>query len=881
MVILQNAAAFDAALAAKRPQRIRVVFAEGTADEVEFGNSEISAVSGVHFRESVNSETNLSVGLCPAASVDFTIINTGAVDLENFEFGEAHIYLGIQLLDDSWCDVSMGYFIVQRPDVVRKKLIDVSAMDRMTLFDVDWPAGIAITTSTTMRSLVTAMCNYVGVPLSSAEFLNESITARQVPKDLSNKTMREVLAWVAEAAGSIARFNRDGQLEFFWYDLTSDPVTTLNESGYIEFSPSWFETPSISKLVIRNADSTEQYTSGSGDTTYIIQDNPFLRQSGSENTVNIQTNSTRRKSKLLAAEPTTPEGKLYDRLANKSPTYHPYGVSTFLDWRYQAGDMVKITSGANEYVEPIYNYDLTWNGAALSDLSATGEKERPPLSPLRRKEYTFSGGISGAQKVADEALEEVIYRTDFTKTDMGIGLLAQAIGVAIETNEESPNYGKPKVVDGKYQFDANGATLTGQINLAAGRVETVATQAQADATTALGRIDVQAGRIDLVVSTTEQGSVIKSASIVAAINNNTQQSEVSINANRVKIDGTAGVYLNGVLFRSNNENTLDVNIAKTGKLQVGTSTYTGDTDIYGSVDFYGTNSQITFQNGFRLGNSSPYKTIDSTFNPVVEFDTPTEDGGKITIPYKRLSDTAWQTNVNFNIAATQKYITDVAAARNQGKASVMLNDPTWNAISGEITSSRTISVTTSGRTDASGTTANLTKSAALYLTSSGLTVTMRNGSTSGTAVAKATCSDNNLVASNIKNGVTIFGVEGTYSGGGTEPVSHCDVNINSINYHNNSGVITPNLKIDVIGTSGTILVSYNQDVDIPGYRTQGGGGSHSVNIVYTSVKTFSEWLAFIAEKGDSNCVTATGTSGTYKVYTVSCGGSTKYIGVTA
>ena len=120
-----------------------------------------------------------------------------------------------------------------------------------------------------------------------------------------------------------------------------------------------------------------------------------------------------------------------------------------------------------------------------------------------------------------------------------------------------------------------------------------------------------------------------------------------------------------------------------------------------------------------------------------------------------------------------------------------------------------------------------------------------------------------------------------YTGGGTEPVSHCDVDVNSINYHNNSGVITPNLKIDVIGTSGTTLVSYNQDVDIPGYQTQGGGGSHSVNIVYTSTKTLSEWLAFIAEKGDSNCVTATGTSGTYMVYTVSCGGSYKYIGVTA
>ena len=472
---------------------------------------------------------------------------------------------------------------------------------------------------------------------------------------------------------------------------------------------------------------------------------------------------------------------IYDRL-NGMQQFHPGNVTLLTDWSIEPGDVIQVQSGTDANGDavfspmPVYQLDMTWRGAVTAEVQASGNEKRPPLSALRRQNYSYGHGISQAQKTADEAVDEVIYISDFTKTDRGIGMLAQAIGVAIETDEENPNYGKPKVVDGKYQFDANGATLTGQINLAAGHVETVATQAQADATEALGKIDVQAGRIDLVVSTTEQGSVIKSASIVAAINNNTQQSEVSLNADRVKIDGTAGVYLNGVLFRRNNENTLNVNLATVGKLQIGTSTNTGDTDIYGSVDFYGTNSQITFQNGFRLGNSSPYKTIDSTFNPVVEFDTPTEDGGKITIPYKRLSDTAWQTNVNFNIAATQKYITDVAAARNQGKASVTLNDPTWNAISGDITSSRTISVTTSGRTDASGTTANLTKSAALYLTPSGLTVTMRNGSTSGTAVAKATCSDDNLVPANIKDGVTIFGVRGDYSGGGGDGYTEIDLN---------------------------------------------------------------------------------------------------------
>ena len=349
---------------------------------------------------------------------------------------------------------------------------------------------------------------------------------------------------------------------------------------------------------------------------------------------------------------------IYDRL-NGMQQFHPGNVTLLTDWSIEPGDVIQVQSGTDANGDavfspmPVYQLDMTWRGAVTAEVQATGNEKRPPLSALRRQNYSYGHGISQAQKTADEAVDEVIYISDFTKTDRGIGMLAQAIGVAIETDEENPNYGKPKVVDGKYQFDANGATLTGQINLAAGHVETVATQAQADATEALGKIDVQAGRIDLVVSTTEQGSVIKSASIVAAINNNTQQSEVSLNADRVKIDGTAGVYLNGVLFRRNNENTLDVNIAKTGKLQVGTSTNTGDTDIYGSVDFYGTNSQITFQNGFRLGNSSPYKTIDSTFNPLVAVQVSGPTDNVYTLQYKRLTDSEFQNGSTFSRAVSQ------------------------------------------------------------------------------------------------------------------------------------------------------------------------------------------------------------------------------------
>ena len=116
---------------------------------------------------------------------------------------------------------------------------------------------------------------------------------------------------------------------------------------------------------------------------------------------------------------------------------------------------------------------------------------------------------------------------------------------------------------------------------------------------------------------------------------------------------------------------------------------------------------------------------------------------------------------------TQSVSIDATSVYNYGKSDVILANPTWNSISGSIPTSRTVTVSTSGRVNASGTTANLSKSVSLFLVKSGLTVYMRTGSTSGVTHAQTTCSDSNLVPGNIKNGVTIFGVTGSFQGSKT------------------------------------------------------------------------------------------------------------------
>lgn len=109
-----------------------------------------------------------------------------------------------------------------------------------------------------------------------------------------------------------------------------------------------------------------------------------------------------------------------------------------------------------------------------------------------------------------------------------------------------------------------------------------------------------------------------------------------------------------------------------------------------------------------------------------------------------------------------------------GKSTVALNDPAWtNPPKSSITASQnTVSVSTSGRTDASGSSSELSKSVTILTkaSTSGLTATFYayydDSTDDNKRILKrtATCSDSKLTAANIKNGVSIFGVTGTYTG---------------------------------------------------------------------------------------------------------------------
>lgn len=292
----------QAAITAGNPQRVLIEFFKKPYDPdigdypdydpvVCFTNEDILISNGVQYTAEFNSETDLTIGLCPSAEIRFTMLND-AGQLENFEFGTFRAYLGAKITsgtpletartetyDDGLYEFApLGVFIAHRPDVVKKKTIDVDANDQMILFDEELSSSVVITYPTTLYGIANFICGAAGVALKTNTWMNSDIAVASEPEQFEGATMRDILGWIAEAACANARFDRNGLLEFAWFNTVNK---TYDEHDYKDFTPSWYETQAIDSLHIRNADSTAELTLGEGNNAYMIQDNPFLKQAES------------------------------------------------------------------------------------------------------------------------------------------------------------------------------------------------------------------------------------------------------------------------------------------------------------------------------------------------------------------------------------------------------------------------------------------------------------------------------------------------------------------------------------------------------------------------------------------------------------------------
>ena len=219
-------------------------------------------------------------------------------------------------------------------------------------------------------------------------------------------------------------------------------------------------------------------------------------------------------------------------------------------------------------------------------------------------------------------------------------------------------------------------------------------------------------------------------------------------------------------------------------------------------------------------STTPASTITGNSNTATfttDADSPVSGAAKSLALY--MSQGSWSSNKKY-VYVTHTNSTDgnriarvevdastlVTNATYAGKAAVTLNDPTWNAVTGTTPANRTVTVSTTGRTNTSGTTDNLSKSVALYLTqgswsSNKLTVSMRAGSNSGTVYAQTTVDAGTLVSNATTAGKNSAKVTGpTWS---TTPSS-------SITGNSNTATFTTDAASPVSGAAKSLSLYMNQ-----------------------------------------------------------------------
>ena len=274
-----------AAIDSGKPQRVLLEF-----EDLDVSNEEVLVEAGVEVSDIFCSETDLQIGGTPSSQISFELVNDEG-QFEDFQFGQFKAWLGARI--DSGTPTGktktyteggvervyefspIGVFIADRPDIVKKSILAITAGDQMQKFDDDMPTGEAfgISYPTTVGAIFEKLCQKAGVTAASYSFLNDDLEVSEEPEKFDGATMRDVLGWIAEVACSIARFNRDGLLELAWFTTVN---ASSDEHDYKDFDPAWFEVDGITGVTVRDGYGGDDRDSGNRNNPYLIQGNPFL-----------------------------------------------------------------------------------------------------------------------------------------------------------------------------------------------------------------------------------------------------------------------------------------------------------------------------------------------------------------------------------------------------------------------------------------------------------------------------------------------------------------------------------------------------------------------------------------------------------------------------
>ncbi len=386
--------------------------------------SDIAVTGGGFVYTSVlNGDNDFTVGRAVSAQIETTLVNDSG-KFTDYDFNRL-FSVSLSILTnpeaesetDKYTEISLGVFQGERPEKVRGKLIEFRLYDLMTMCDISAEEFItSLTFPTTLGAIYTSLCNFVGLtPSQTSGFTNSTKNFTANPFSSAGYTAREVLAWIAEAAGCYARMDEDGKVELVEFGTFAHKVLLTDR---FEMSENEFVVPQIGKLEVYNSYGDQLVTAGTGSNTYVISDNPFLYIENDTEITSLQPFVT----------------AIYNRLT-LFPAYHPASVRCEWYPLIKCGDIITVIDDyGDEITFPVFSQTVTWNGFGKVEYENTGSVTRD-IAPVRQREL-------------EEIKKKMLRTAD----------LSTAVKSYLNTQEGKASI--TSAVEGKFVEVATGSTIT-------------------------------------------------------------------------------------------------------------------------------------------------------------------------------------------------------------------------------------------------------------------------------------------------------------------------------------------------------------------------------------------------------------------------------------
>lgn len=190
---------------------------------------------GVTINEFFNSDANVQIGATVSSQIGMTLINRDGA-LDGFNYGRCKVY--IDVYDDTnstWLTCPMGVYNIAIPKRRKVQLVSATGYDQMQQLDEiadSWWNGLDWSNGITLLQIIQSMAATLGIHLSantSANIVNSGLSYTEIPFTAIEMTYRDILSYIAETTGTIARFDRNGALDLRWF---SDAVLSTDTQTY-------------------------------------------------------------------------------------------------------------------------------------------------------------------------------------------------------------------------------------------------------------------------------------------------------------------------------------------------------------------------------------------------------------------------------------------------------------------------------------------------------------------------------------------------------------------------------------------------------------------------------------------------------------------------